>query len=55
MTELEQSMRAYQITGLLKDIDARSIRPIREGDAQRLAQLEAQADALREELRGLAQ
>lgn len=45
--------RAAEIKEELQAIDAKSIRPIREGDAARIADLEAQAAALREELRSL--
>jgi len=45
--------RRYEILGLLNEIDAKTIRPMREGDQARVAELEAQADELRVELRGL--
>lgn len=43
--------RTAEIKAELQAIDAKSIRPIRDGDAARIAGLEAQAAALREELR----
>jgi hypothetical protein len=42
--------RKAEIMGLLEDIDRKSIRPMRAGETQRLAQLESQAAALRAEL-----
>lgn len=41
------------ILAALADIDMKSIRPLREGDSAKVAQLEAQAETLRQELRGL--
>ena len=46
-------VRREEIMLELSAIDARSIRPLREGDAARVAQLESQAAALRVELAGL--
>lgn len=42
--------RKAEIVGLLDEIDRKSIRPMRAGETQRLAQLESQAVALRAEL-----
>jgi hypothetical protein len=42
--------RKAEIFGLLDEIDRKSIRPMRAGETQRLAQLESQAAALRAEL-----
>jgi hypothetical protein len=42
--------RKAEIFGLLNEIDRKSIRPMRAGETQRLAQLESQAAALRAEL-----
>jgi hypothetical protein len=42
--------RKAEILGLLDDIDRKSIRPMRAGETQRLAELESQAAALRAEL-----
>jgi len=42
--------RKAEILGLLDEIDRKSIRPMRAGETQRLAQLESQAAALRAEL-----
>lgn len=42
--------RVRSIKAQLMAIDQKSIRPAREGDTQRLAELEAQAQALRAEL-----
>jgi hypothetical protein len=42
--------RKSEIFGLLDEIDRKSIRPMRAGETQRLAQLESQAAALRAEL-----
>lgn len=45
--------RKSEILGLLAMIDFKSIRPLRDGDAVRVAALEAQAVPLRAELAGL--
>lgn len=57
MTEAEiaslassQQDRIAQIQAALADIDARTIRPLRAGEMDRVAELEAQAQALRDEL-----
>jgi len=42
--------RKAEIIGLLEDIDRKSIRPLRTGETQRLAELENQAIELRAEL-----
>ena len=42
--------RKSEITGQLSALDAKSIRPLREGDAVRVAALDAQSAALRAEL-----
>jgi aminoglycoside phosphotransferase (APT) family kinase protein len=46
--------RYYEIIRELHAIDAASIRPIRAGDSVRLAELEAKAELLRQELKGLS-
>lgn len=46
----EQEKRIAQIQAALADIDARTIRPLRAGEMDRVAELEAQAKALRDEL-----
>lgn len=43
-------LRRAEIFGLLAQIDAKSIRALRESNAQRIAELEAQAATLRAEL-----
>ena len=48
-----EEIRRADILAELAAIDQRSIRPLREGDADRVAELEAQAEALRVELRAL--
>lgn len=45
--------REGEIYVLLAQLDLRSIRPLAENDAARLADLNAQKEALRQELRGL--
>lgn len=52
----EQDVDAWreEIMAALADIDARSIRALREGNASRLAELEAKAKRLRETLRALS-
>lgn len=45
--------RKAEILGLLAQIDAKSIRPLREGDTDRVTALEAQAVPLRAELAAL--
>lgn len=47
------SQRKDEILAELDTIDAKSIRPIREGDTKRLADLDEQAQALRDELKSL--
>jgi len=51
--EALQNPRISEIKAELASIDLRSIRPSREGDSARLAELEAQAQVLRDELRAL--
>ena len=51
MNELEKSKRPYHIIGLLAEIDAKSIRALREGNQEKLEELEAEAELLRAELR----
>lgn len=45
--------RIAQILAELETLDRKSIRALREGDATRIAEIEAQAEALRQELRSL--
>ena len=45
------SQRKAEILAALNTVDAKSIRPIREGDTMRLADLDKQAQVLREELK----
>jgi len=45
--------RKAEILAELSSLDAKSIRPIREGDTKRLADLDKQAQALRDELKSL--
>lgn len=49
----DAEIRRREILAELAFIDARSIRPLREGDAARVLALETQAQALRAELAGL--
>lgn len=51
--EQVKAIRTVEIKAALAEIDAKSIRPLRDGDAARLADLEAQAEALRKELGSL--
>lgn len=46
--------RKAEILTLLQGLDLKSVRPLREGDAARVAQLEQQAQALRVELAAIA-
>lgn len=46
-------LRRAEIVAAMAVIDTKSIRPLREGDAVRVAALEAEAEALRAELRAL--
>lgn len=46
-------LRASEIKAELDSLDAKSIRPLREGDTNRTAAIEAQAAALRSELAAL--
>ena len=50
LTSQKVAARKAEIFGLLDEIDRNSIRPMRAGETQRLAQLESQAAALRAEL-----
>jgi hypothetical protein len=50
LTAQKVAARKSEIFGLLDEIDRKSIRPMRAGETQRLAQLESQAAALRAEL-----
>jgi len=45
--------RTAEIYAELERIDKQSIRPVRAGETERLAELDAQAQALRDELSGL--
>jgi len=49
----DKATRTAQIKAALAEIDAKSIRPLRDGDTARLSDLEAQANALRKELGAL--
>lgn len=51
--EQVKATRTAEIKAALTGLDAKSIRPLRDGDAARLADLEAQAEALRKELESL--
>ena len=46
-------MRTAQIKAALVELDFKSIRPLREGDADRVASFKAQAESLRKELESL--
>lgn len=48
-----RTTRTAEIKAALAEIDAKSIRPLRDGDTVRLADLEMQAVALRQELAAL--
>lgn len=48
------AQRKAEIFAELDTIDAKSIRPIREGDTVRLSDLDKQAQVLRDELKALA-
>lgn len=48
-----KAARRAEILAALSDIDTKSIRPLREGDADRVAALAQQAQALRNELKTL--
>ena len=52
-TSQANARRRVQIAAELEEIDKKSVRPLREGDTERVAALEAQADALRVELRSI--
>lgn len=51
--EQVKAARTAEIKAALAEIDVKSIRPLRDGDTARLAELEAQAEALRKELSSL--
>ena len=51
--EQVKATRTAQIKAVLIELDSKSIRPLREGDADRVADLKAQAEALRKELGSL--
>ena len=51
--EQVKATRTAQIKAALAELDAKSIRPLRDGDTARLSELEAQANALRKELGSL--
>jgi hypothetical protein len=53
ISPIDNTLRITEIKAELSAIDLKSIRPAREGDATRLAALEAQAQVLRIELSGL--
>lgn len=53
IAQREKDRKIQTIKAALDEIDAKTIRPIREGDAKRLAELNAQAEALRKELAGV--
>lgn len=48
-----KAQRKAEILAELDSLDAKSIRPIREGDTARLADLDKQAQALRDEFKSL--
>lgn len=52
--EQVKATRAAQIKAALVELDFKSIRPLREGDAERIASFKAQAESLRKELESLA-
>lgn len=49
----ETEGRKQEILRTLEQLDLKSVRPLREGEAVRVAELEAQAEVLRQELRTL--
>ena len=51
--EQVKATRTAQIKSALAELDFKSIRPLREDDAERVADLKAQAEALRKELGSL--
>lgn len=51
--ESAEEVRKAEILAALEGIDKKSVRPMREGDAVRVAALEAQAASLRAELKVL--
>ena len=51
--EQVKATRTAQIKATLVELDFKSIRPLREGDAEMVASFKAQAEALRKELEGL--
>lgn len=46
----KSELRKAEILSLLKEIDVKSVRPLRAGEPERIAELEAQAQTLRDEL-----
>lgn len=53
IAQKQKEARADEIKKELGEIDAKSIRPLRDGDEEYLAKYREQAEKLREELRGL--
>ena len=51
--EQVKATRTAEIKAALVEIDFKSIRPLREGDAERVASFKAQAESLRKELESL--
>ena len=51
--EREKQKRISEIKSLLHEIDMKSIRPARAGETERLVELEAEAQILRDELNGI--
>ena len=51
--EQVKATRTAEIKAALVELDAKSIRPLRDGDTARLSELESQANALRKELGSL--
>ena len=51
--EQVKATRTAEIKATLVELDFKSIRPLREGDAEMVASFKAQAEALRKELEGL--
>lgn len=52
--EQVKATRTAEIKAALAELDFKSIRPLREGDGERIASFKAQAESLRKELESLA-